>query len=77
MNYAISKQIKIGKDLLVFGFDNIAYSHIFIPHLSTVEQPCYFQGKLVIEKLIENTKAEVRDNNLYVATFFGSQRIHR
>lgn len=66
MNYAIAQQIKIGKDLLVFGFDNIAYSHIFIPHLSTVEQPCYLQGKLVIEKLIENIKAEVRDQNLYM-----------
>lgn len=66
MNYAISKNIKIGKDVLFFGFDNIAYSHMFVPHLSTVEQPCYLQGKLVVEKLIDNMKSEVRDRSLYM-----------
>lgn len=66
MNYAISKNIRIGKDLIFFGFDNIAYSHIFVPHLSTVEQPCFLQGKLVVEKLIENMKSETYDRNLYM-----------
>lgn len=66
MNYAISKGINIGKDLLFFGFDNIAYSHIFVPHLSTVEQPCYLQGKLVIEKLIKNMKSEIPDKGLHM-----------
>ncbi len=66
MNYAISKGVKIGKDLLFFGFDNIAYSHIFVPHLSTVEQPCYMQGKLVVEKLIGNMKSDIPDKSLYL-----------
>ncbi|MBD5080385.1 MAG: LacI family transcriptional regulator [Ruminococcaceae bacterium] len=66
MNHAISKGIKIGKDLLFFGFDNIAYSHIFVPHLSTVEQPCYMQGKLVIEKLVSNMKSDVPDKGIYL-----------
>lgn len=66
MNYAIEKGIKIGKDVLFFGFDNIAYSHMFVPHLSTVEQPCYLQGKLVVEKLIDNMKSAVPDKNLYM-----------
>ena len=66
MNYAISKGIKIGKELLFFGFDNIAYSHIFVPHLSTVEQPCYLQGKLVIEKLIGNMRSDVPDKSVYL-----------
>lgn len=65
MNYALSKGYRIGKDLVFMGFDNISYSHMFVPHLSTVEQPCYAQGKLVIEKLIENMKADVPDHNLY------------
>ena len=65
MNYALSKGYRIGKDLIFMGFDNIQYSHMFVPHLSTVEQPCYAQGKLVIEKLIENMKATNRDHNLY------------
>lgn len=66
MNYAISNGFQIGKDIMFFGFDNIAYSHIFVPHLSTVEQPCFLQGKLVIEKLIENMKAEIPDKNIYM-----------
>lgn len=66
MNYAISNGYKIGKEIMFFGFDNIAYSHIFVPHLSTVEQPCFLQGKLVIEKLIENMKAEKPDRGIYM-----------
>ena len=65
MTYALSHGITVGKDVLFFGFDNIAYSHMFIPHLSTVEQPCYLQGKAVIEKLIHNIKSEEKDNGTY------------
>ena len=65
MTYAIRNGIEVGKDVLFFGFDNIAYSHMFIPRLSTVEQPCYLQGKTVIEKLILNMKAEVPDMGVY------------
>ena len=66
MNYAISKGVNIGKDVSFFGFDNIAYSHIFVPHLSTVGQPCVLQGKLVIEKLISNMKSEIPDKSIYM-----------
>lgn len=69
MNYALSKGYRIGKDLIFMGFDNIQYSHMFVPHLSTVEQPCYAQGKLVIEKLIENMKATNPDHNLYTLPY--------
>ncbi|MGN0578108.1 MAG: LacI family DNA-binding transcriptional regulator [Ruminiclostridium sp.] len=65
MNYALASGIKIGTDVLFFGFDDIQYSHIFVPHLSTVQQPCFLQGKLVVEKLIENMKAEVPDRSVY------------
>ncbi len=65
MNYALSAGINIGKDLLFFGFDDIQYSHIFVPHLSTVRQPCFMQGKLVVEKLLENMKSEEPDRKLY------------
>lgn len=66
MNYALSHGIKVGSDVLFFGFDNILYSHIFVPHLSTVQQPGFLQGKLVVEKLIENMKKDVRDKSLYM-----------
>ena len=65
MTYALQHGVEVGKDILFFGFDNIAYSHMFIPRLSTVEQPCYLQGKTVIEKLISNMKAEEPDRGTY------------
>ncbi len=66
MNYALSNNIRIGKDVLFFGFDDIQYSKIFVPHLSTVQQPCFMQGKLVVEKLIDNMKSEVHDKSIYM-----------
>lgn len=66
MTYAVQHGITVGKDVLFFGFDNIAYSHMFIPRLSTVEQPCYLQGKTVIEKLISNIKSEEQDKSTYM-----------
>lgn len=65
MTYAINHGVTVGKDVLFFGFDNIAYSHMFIPQLTTVEQPCYLQGKTVIEKLIGNMKSEEKDTSTY------------
>lgn len=66
MTYAVQHGITIGKELLFFGFDNIAYSHMFIPKLSTVEQPCYLQGKTVVEKLIANMKTDTPDKSTYM-----------
>ncbi|MBD5384119.1 MAG: LacI family transcriptional regulator [Ruminococcaceae bacterium] len=66
MTYAVQHGITVGKNLLFFGFDNIAYSHMFIPRLSTVEQPCYLQGKTVVEKLIANMKTDEPDKSTYM-----------
>lgn len=66
MTYAVQRGITIGRDLLFFGFDNIAFSHMFIPKLSTVEQPCYLQGKTIIEKLLLNIRNEVQDKTTYL-----------
>ncbi len=66
MNCALSHHVRIGKDVLFFGFDDIQYSHIFVPRLSTVQQPCFLQGKLVVEKLIDNMKSEAPDKSLYM-----------
>ncbi|MCH5205916.1 MAG: LacI family DNA-binding transcriptional regulator [Oscillospiraceae bacterium] len=66
MTYAVQHGITVGKDILFFGFDNIAYSHMFIPKLSTVDQPCYLQGKTVVEKLIANMKSDTPDRQTYM-----------
>ncbi len=66
MSSAVKSGVKIGKDILFFGFDNISYSHMFMPRLSTVDQPCYLQGKTVAEKLISNIKSDEPDNSTYM-----------
>ncbi len=66
MNCAMQKGYTVGKDILFFGFDNVLYSHMFMPRLSTVDQPCYLQGKTVAEKLMSNIKSEEPDNNTYM-----------
>ncbi len=66
MNHALAAGLHIGKDVLFIGFDNIRYSQVFVPRLSTVQQPCFLQGKLVVEKLIENMKSEIPDKSLYM-----------
>ncbi len=66
MTYAMTKNISIGDEILFFGFDNISYSRLFVPHLSTVSQPCYEQGSVVVKKLIENLRSQQRDNSTYM-----------
>ncbi|MGN0606431.1 MAG: LacI family DNA-binding transcriptional regulator [Oscillospiraceae bacterium] len=46
--------IAVGKDIAVMGFDNIAATEMYVPSISTVEQPCYKMGRIVIEKTVEN-----------------------
>lgn len=66
MTYAMQNGYTVGKDILFFGFDNIMYSHMFIPRLSTVDQPCYLQGKTVAEKLLANMKSDEPDTSTYM-----------
>lgn len=66
MTYAMQNGYTVGKDILFFGFDNIMYSHMFMPRLSTVDQPCYLQGKTVAEKLLANMKSDEPDTSTYM-----------
>ena len=66
MTYAMQNGFTVGKDILFFGFDNIVYSHMFMPRLSTVDQPCYLQGKTVAEKLLANMKSDEPDTSTYM-----------
>lgn len=66
MTYAIRNRLVIGKEVQFIGFDNIPYSRMFLPNLSTIEQPCHLQGKTVIEKLIANIKNDLNDKDTYM-----------
>ncbi len=54
-----------GKDISVMGFDNISMCEMMLPTVSTVEQPCFKMGEMVIAKLIENIRSSHKDNKYY------------
>ncbi len=66
MKYAGSHGITVGRDLLVFGFDNIPAKDASVPRLSTVEQPWALLGRTIIEKIIANLHEETFDRNTYI-----------
>ncbi len=50
--------VKIPDDLSIMGFDNTAFSEMFIPSLTTVSQPQYQMGKLSMELLLKKIKGK-------------------
>jgi LacI family transcriptional regulator len=44
---------KVPEDISVIGFDNLEFSKLFDPQLTTVSQPLYSMGKLAMQKLIK------------------------
>lgn len=58
--------IKVGKDFSIMGFDNISTAEMYIPSISTVEQPCYKIGRTVVEKTIQNLTEKV-NSGTYIA----------
>ena len=50
---AITMGYNVGNDVSICGFDNILLSDMFVPGITTIEQPCYNIGRTVVEKLID------------------------
>lgn len=51
-----NKQLKVPEDIAVIGFDNISFSNMTNPTLSTVAQPMYEMGKKAASMLINRIK---------------------
>lgn len=52
----------VGKDISVCGFDNILFSSMFVPGITTIEQPCFQIGKTVVERLIDCMSKSKKSN---------------
>ena len=48
---ARSLGLRVPEDLSVWGFDNIEYTHMLHPYVSTVSQPCYDMGYQAMQYL--------------------------
>lgn len=53
-----NKGIKVPDDIAVTGFDNIKFSEIMIPALTTTEQPLYKMGKKAFELVVSEGTAQ-------------------
>ena len=43
--------IKVPEELSVVGFDNVEYSTMFNPTITTIDQPCYKMGKKAMQMM--------------------------
>lgn len=55
---ALDHGLRIPEDISILGFDNIKFSSMLNPPLTTVSQPLYKMGALAMEKLISQIKAK-------------------
>lgn len=53
--------IEPGKDMSIIGFDNIPFSKVFEPPLSTVKQPIFDIGHGVVDALIAKLRGDVTE----------------
>ena len=62
VNRASKLGYSIGKDFSIIGFDNIPLCEMYMPTISTVAQPCFQMGQIIIKKLIENMNCQNKCN---------------
>ncbi|WP_432650521.1 LacI family DNA-binding transcriptional regulator [Huintestinicola sp.] len=63
---AFKEGIAVGTQLEVCGFDNISLSEMYTPGITTVAQPGYDMGRMVINKLLDNMHSTVKNNDMIV-----------
>ncbi len=51
INAAKEIGLEIPKDISILGFDNLEYSQMSIPQISTISQPCYEIGVVAMERI--------------------------
>jgi LacI family transcriptional regulator len=56
-------QLKVPNDISVIGFDNLDFSSLIDPPLSTVSQPFYDIGARAVNKLIQLIEGETKIGN--------------
>jgi LacI family repressor for deo operon, udp, cdd, tsx, nupC, and nupG len=57
-----NKGVKVPRDVSVMGFDNIAFSGIYDPGITTISQPTYKIGSRAMDILIKQIKGELNNS---------------
>lgn len=58
--------IQVPDEIAVVGFDNISFSSIFEPSLTTISQPLYKMGQLSMKLLMQQIKGVPLDKTQYI-----------
>lgn len=58
-NHAYAQGIRVPDDLSVVGFDNLAVSTLFTPHLTTIDQPFTKLGEVAAEIAYKSMNGEI------------------
>jgi len=58
------RKLKIGEKVLICGFDDIFYSRVSIPSLTTIHQPTRMEGKIAVQKLVSMIYGEQAKDEL-------------
>lgn len=68
---AVEKGLNVPNDLQIIGYDNITFSNLTTPGLSTVSQPIYEMGKIGAILLLQMiNKEEITENNIKLPVDF-------
>ena len=74
MHGLINNGVNVPGDISIMGFDNIEFSAMVNPSLTTINQPSFETGKLACKILIENL---IKDENDYVSIMLEPSLIER
>lgn len=74
MHGLINSGVNVPGDISIIGFDNIEFSAMVNPSLTTINQPSFETGKLACKILIENL---TKDENDYVSIMLEPSLIER
>lgn len=66
MKATLQRGLRVPEDLAVVGFDNIKFSSVFQPSLSTIGQPLLEMGAKSMRLLIQQINQEVLEQSQYV-----------
>ena len=72
---ALERGLRIPEDLSLLGFDNIEFSGIVYPPLTTIHQPKYEMGQAAVEILLRMAKE--RDKRIAEHRLLGVEMIER
>ena len=64
----LEKGYRVPEDIQIIGYDNIIFSRLFTPEITTIKQPIKEMGRLSVRIIIQHINGEIfkKDNSFDV-----------